>query len=621
MTRNLICAAVALLIACGAPVGVKREDPRTVHRQLTANVLTTGKPSSWTRNVLRQWNLEERFHDDPAGALATLHAAVAEGRAGDDELFALSELSFLYAEDSGAHSYDLASAVYAWAFLFPGGVTRQEDSFDPRFRLACDIYNRAVAIGFEARDGHRVVLESGSYPLPFGQLDVTVDPAGFVWGDRQLIDFVPTAELRVKGLRNRYRLAGLGTPLAAATRPLEGGWRDDRFVGRNVRVPVTALLRLDDARQGIASGQVTGTMELYAATERESVTIEGRDVPLEIEPTATLASSLSASRFWERELWSFFGRGDAGRPLPTLSARTPHRGGRIPVVFVHGTYSSPGRWANMVNDLESDRRIRENYEFWFFFYDTGNPIALSAGYLRRMLATRVAELNDGTPDPCLGQMIVIGHSQGGLLTKMTAIDSGDQLWRNVSSVPFDKLSLSPEAREMLGHALFVEPLPFVRRVVFMSTPHRGAYMAGNRVAHWVASFIKLPQDAARIMKDAVTSNPQALTFARVGELPTAIDNMTPGNRFIKALAPIPVAPEVHAHSIIAVKTAGPLENAEDGVVRYESAHIEGVDSELIVHSGHSSQESPEGIQEVRRILLLHLQTLADDPTSTCRPVA
>ena len=91
----------------------------------------------------------------------------------------------------------------------------------------------------------------------------------------------------------------------------------------------------------------------------------------------------------------------------------------------------------------------------------------------------------------------------------------------------------------------------------------------------------------------------------VGNVPTSITNMTPGNSFIKALAAIPIADGVVAHSIIAVDTDGSLAEAGDGVVKYASAHIEGVETEKIVHSGHSVQGNPEAIQEVKRILIEH----------------
>ena len=87
----------------------------------------------------------------------------------------------------------------------------------------------------------------------------------------------------------------------------------------------------------------------------------------------------------------------------------------------------------------------------------------------------------------------------------------------------------------------------------------------------------------------------------------SINGMSPNSPFIQTLAAIPVVPGVHVHSIIPVATNGPLSEATDGVVAYSSAHIEPVDSELVVHSGHSTQSTPETIAEVRRILLLQLQ--------------
>ena len=88
-------------------------------------------------------------------------------------------------------------------------------------------------------------------------------------------------------------------------------------------------------------------------------------------------------------------------------------------------------------------------------------------------------------------------------------------------------------------------------------------------------------------------------------LPTAIDNMSPTHPFIKAISQIPIAPNVHVNSIIPVKGDGPFEDGNDGVVQYKSAHIDGVESELVVRSSHSTQGNPHTIEEVRRILLEH----------------
>jgi hypothetical protein len=81
--------------------------------------------------------------------------------------------------------------------------------------------------------------------------------------------------------------------------------------------------------------------------------------------------------------------------------------------------------------------------------------------------------------------------------------------------------------------------------------------------------------------------------------------MTPGSLLVQALARTPIAEGVKAHSIIAVRGDGPVEIGDDGVVEYRSAHVGGVESELVVRSGHSTQANPYTIEEVRRILLLH----------------
>jgi hypothetical protein len=78
-------------------------------------------------------------------------------------------------------------------------------------------------------------------------------------------------------------------------------------------------------------------------------------------------------------------------------------------------------------------------------------------------------------DPAMRQMMLMGHSQGGLLVKMVVVNTGTKLWDNISSVPLEQLKLSDESRKFLQESLFVKPLPFVRRVIFMCTPHRGSY--------------------------------------------------------------------------------------------------------------------------------------------------
>ena len=169
--RRLVAGLVLLGVAsCGPPINVSRVSPRTVTADLTRSALNGGEPSVPTENTLYRWNLTDRFKDDPQGALAALHDLVVSGKGGPGTTFALAELCFEYADKSHKREYYLASAVYAYAFLFPGGKQEPPGTLDPRARTAADLYNRGLTQAFASPDGSRVILQSGVYPLELERL-------------------------------------------------------------------------------------------------------------------------------------------------------------------------------------------------------------------------------------------------------------------------------------------------------------------------------------------------------------------------------------------------------------------------------------------------------------------
>ena len=121
--------------------------------------------------------------------------------------------------------------------------------------------------------------------------------------------------------------------------------------------------------------------------------------------------------------------------------------------------------------------------------------------------------------PALQRMVVIGHSQGGLLTKLTAIDSGTRFWDNISKTPLDELAMEPETRELFRRSLFVTPLPFVKRVVFISTPHRGSYQAALRLGRLASWLVTLPADLSQRTLTVLTQNQDKHLTQQTGETP------------------------------------------------------------------------------------------------------
>jgi pimeloyl-ACP methyl ester carboxylesterase len=623
LTFILSTSIVLILSGCATPVSVKHVDIPTAYRNQTASAISSGQPSNASSIVLRQHGLQDRFETEPAVVLAELHKGL-EPAGDDDQLFALAELTLLHAQQTNDRAYYLASAVYAWSLLYPGGgKAMQIPPTDPRFRLAYDIYNQAVAEGLAApgdAEEHEVRLKAGNYKLPFGTLQVSLDESGMSWGGYPLDRFISTTALEVDGLRNRYRNAGIGVPLAASLAKTPSS--EKKVVGSNrlgqyTKVPVTALLRFDNARVGLSKGKILGRIEVYAADQTSTVMIDGQKQPIESDSTAPLAYQLNDSPIYAMEIAGFFnasvftsGLIPKDRAQDGIFTLQPYRPGKIPVVLVHGTASSPARWAELVNELNGDPKIRERFQIWLFIYDSGRGVGYSAGRLRKALTNTVHELDPEGKDPALQQMVVIGHSQGGLLTKLTAIDSGTKFWDLLSDKPFEQMQLGPEAREFIKQSAFYTPLPFVKRVVFISTPQHGAMLAASRFVTGLASrLVNLPLtvvNTTALMAQIATASGDEKVAAMLSRPMTSIDTMNPNNPVLQVLASIPVTPGIPAHSIIAVEGDGPKEEGDDGVVAYKSAHIDETVSEVVVHWSHSSQGRPEVIEEIKRILFEHL---------------
>jgi pimeloyl-ACP methyl ester carboxylesterase len=573
-----------------------------MYRSLTASVLSSGDPSQYSVQLLTRLGLNERFEEDPELVLAALRGP-GQGLS-REYLFVLSELSFYHATKSQKLEYFLASAVYAWAFVLGRTDEARVEPIDPRLRLATNIYNLGLAQGFGVDDGATVLLEPGSRKLPFGKIEISVDDKMLLWSGYRMTRFVSLGEFKVRGFLNRYRQAGIGAPLAAELEPAGTGPEAEEARKRippRLKVPVTAVLRIDDVTTGIATGNLSAALEVYAADATTSVDYLGRSVPLELEPTAALAYQLEGAPVWDTEIGAFLSAFKPPFPEGLLMMH-PYRPGRVPVVLVHGTASSPARWADIINELQNDPKLRNRIQFWLFTYNTSNPILLSASDLRQSLQRIRKELDPDGRDPALSQLVVIGHSQGGLLTRLMVTDSGTRFWDASTDVPFDQVKASPETRALLQRSLFFERQPYITRVVFIATPHRGSYRVSSLVLGLVRKLVTLPLTVVRGFGELGT---QFASVLKEG-IPTAVDNMRPGQRFVRTLSASPMAPGVTAHSIIAVKNEGPPEKQDDGVVKYESAHIDGVVSEKIVHSTHSTQSTPATILEVRRILYEHL---------------
>jgi hypothetical protein len=173
----------------------------------------------------------------------------------------------------------------------------------------------------------------------------------------------------------------------------------------------------------------------------------------------------------------------------------------------------------------------------------------------------------------------------------------------------EDLKLSTEQQEEVRRFTCYKALPFVKRVIFISTPHRGSYLAGSLARRMARRFVTLPAKMVKRTTDIAGITERLDLPKELRGTPTSLDSMSTKNPVLLALADIPLAPGIKGHSIIAVDGEGDFKLGRDGLVTYESAHQSYAESEFIVRSFHSCQDKPPTIEEVRRILHEHLKSL------------
>ena len=407
---------------------------------------------------------------------------------------------------------------------------------------------------------------------------------------------VSAAEVRIKRLYDRSVQPGWGVPYVAYFPKNADLIKDQPGIPRaGMCLPVTAVVTFRGS---------TATLRFINTRRTDIVVLSNQRMPLAADYSAAIAVLLSHTKNRSIDLGAlFFTRqrvSDIG-----LFQLEPYDPNKIPVVFVHGLLSRPEAWTQAVNGLLADPTIRKNYQFWLYLYPTGLPVWRSAAALRDELDRFDLRFSKTKPNANLNRTVLIGHSMGGLICSTMIREGGDKLWSQFSDVPASDLRLSPEAKRELLKIVYFSPRPDVSRVIFISTPHRGSGLALRPLAGFFAGLIQLPfsvlmarqerSELLRSMRDDVRS-----AFVAPAN---SIRFLRAKSPLLEAILKLPISRSVPYHSIIGDRGKGNSPKSTDGVVPYWSSHLEGAASEKIVPSGHGANENPEGIAEIRRILI------------------
>jgi pimeloyl-ACP methyl ester carboxylesterase len=386
-------------------------------------------------------------------------------------------------------------------------------------------------------------------------------------------------------LTNRVRIEGVGAPFVSA-----GVGRNEPWAPNKHYYAVTAIVTFSGAH---------GTIQILDPMETTKVALAGPDRPLAADltaPAALLITETQPQKFGVAALLNT----DKFVTSAKLVMVGPYRTNRIPIIFIHGLGDSPITWVPMINALNACPEIRQKYQVWVFRYPSGLPFPLSAALFREYL-TAVYQKYPDTP-----KAILVGHSMGGLVADMMIRDSnGQQYSQDVLGKPLDQFQVEPDQLKVIQDSLVFKASPYIGKVIFIATPHRGSDLASNPIGRLGASLINLPANLVmmgpKLVAKVTASNGEKV----VARFPNSIDTLRPEAKVVVAMNRLPMSSSVIYYSIIGDRGENDSPNSSDGIVAYRSSHLDNAKSERIVPYWHSYvQRSPEATAEVQRILLL-----------------
>jgi pimeloyl-ACP methyl ester carboxylesterase len=273
------------------------------------------------------------------------------------------------------------------------------------------------------------------------------------------------------------------------------------------------------------------------------------------------------------------------------------------VVLVHGLFSDPLSWADLVNDLHATPGFTDRFQIWLFRYPTGQGFLQSAAALRRELRGAVEAVDPGRSDLALGQMVLIGHSMGGLIAKLQVTYSEELIWSRLANRPLQEIVTNESTRAFLAETCYFDPSPNVKRVIFIATPHCGSLRSSGLVGRGAAHLVEESPAQTAMHDELLRDNPNTFNPLIDRRMPTSIDMLTRQSPLLEAMRQMRLKPDLALNNIIGASHPVSLDGPSDGVVSVHSASHPGCQSVLAVGALHGKvHRAWETSTEILRIL-------------------
>ena len=514
------------------------------------------------------------------------------------------------------------SIRYSYAYLFKTERHPDQRIFDNRQVQVRDFYNQASAKLLMLYSTRHEYASQKTASFMIGNKEYIKDFSDYPQlQNTKIEDFLSTYNLNFSGLRSINRRDGFGsefvTVLPEEKRPEENKYILDplhhKFEnGRNPNIHSPRYLATTIA---ITPKPNTSLQDLFNGApllikiidpyQNDQMKVENKSYPLAANFSAPYGLWLAKNNLGRAAYLSLIDR-DQQLIMPHLYMLEPYNPNKKVIVLVHGLASSPEAWIRLTNDIMGDKVLREHYQVWQVFYSTNMPMLESRFQIYAIINQSFDQL--GKNDPAREDSVLIGHSMGGVIGRLLVSDAdiSQQAFKLIKSRQIQSHRNDP----VLYQRLQINSIPNFDRAIFLASPHRGTAFADLWFTKVARRIIKLPNAFIGALADSIQGEVKLKDIVKQvdnGLIQNGPSDLSYKSNFMQITKDVMPKTGLPYHSIIGNNTnSTDPDIMTDGIVPYKSAHLDNAISEKIIHGGHSIQETPEAVLELRRILRQHL---------------
>lgn len=519
------------------------------------------------------------------------------------------------------------SIRYSYAYMFKTQRGPEDRIFDNRQVQIRDFYNLAIAklsSAYSLRHPQKEVGQQIKVGQSIYQLDFSNYP---LLKDQKIEQLMSSYNLNFSGLRSINRRDGFGSEFVLVLPDANDQQKEsNKYIldplhfsyasGVNPNIHKARYLAATFTAEPKSATSVNDILtkpefviRAYDPYKYKQIQLAGKNYPLAANFSTPYGLWLAQNNLGKAAYLTLIDR-DNRLTMPHLYMLEPYNPNKKVIVLVHGLASSPEAWIRLTNDIMGDKVLRENYQVWQVFYSTNMPITESRFQIYALLKQSFAQVNANAS--AKNDAVLIGHSMGGIIARLLVSDA-DVTQKALSMMSNRQLNKYKNV-PIVSQRMNIQDIPNFSRAIFLSAPHHGTAYADLWFTRAARKVIKLPGAFLTAVGDTLQS--QEHDFSDLakqidqGLIQNGPSDLSYKSKFMVLTSDIVPRKGLLFHSIMGNNTDSNDPNViTDGVVPYKSAHLDGAVSEKIIKGGHSIQETPEAVLELRRILRLHLMQL------------